>query len=184
MYKKAVFSNTADIRHQRIYENRGLQCFTYVHGTNYISECGLFIDEEYCFLGATPFRLYGDNGIIVIKCPLAAFKKTVDEAIDSNLLPFWKKESGGETVNKLSDWYCEIQGDLHISRKSFAFVVVWLESEFRIEKVYRDDDFWFDKMKDKLVFFYENAMLKELVDPRKRRQIKLRVYNPTTNSFE
>lgn len=184
VYKKTAFSNTAELRHQQIYERKALHCFTLVHGSDYVSECGLFIDTDHCFLGASPFRLYGDNGIIVVKCPVKAFKKTIHQAIDSKLINFWKTTSGVETINKTSEWYIEIQGELHVSYRSFAYIIVWVESEFRIEKVYRDDDFWFDVMKEKLVYFYENVMLRELVDPRKRRQMKLRAYNPETKAFE
>lgn len=34
-----------------------------------IRDCGLFIDEKYPFLGATPDGLIDDNGIVEIKCP-------------------------------------------------------------------------------------------------------------------
>lgn len=100
------------------------------------------------------------------------------------MIPFWKNVSGIETVNKSSAWYIDIQGQLHIASKSFAFVVVWLESEFRIEKVYRDDDFWHDKMKEPLVYFYEELMVKELIEPRKRRRMPPRECNETKKIFE
>lgn len=184
VYKRLIFSKNAGNRHQSIYDEKALKCFTLVHGSNYLSQNGLFIDEEHCFLGATPFRLYGENGIVFIKCPLTAFKKTIQEAVDKKLINFWKIEAGVEVINKKSEWYIEVQGELHVACKTFAFVVVWVESEFRIEKVYRDDDFWFDTMAEKLVYFYENVMLKEQVDPRKRRQMNLRKYNSTTKLFE
>lgn len=171
VYKRLIFSKNADNRHQSIYDKKALECFTLVHGSNYLSQNGLFIDENHCFLGATPFRLYGENGIVFIK----KYKK---------LINFWKSEAGVEVVNERSEWYIEVQGELHVACKTFAFVVVWVESEFRIETVYRDDDFWFNTMEEKLVYFYENVMLKEQVDPRKCRQMNLRKYNPTTKLFE
>lgn len=184
IYKKVSFGNTGEIRHQKIYEGKALHCFTLVHGDQYLQECGLIIDETHCFLGASPLRLHGDNGIVVVKCPLAAFKKSIHEAVASKLINFWKIESGVEVVNKTSDWYIDIQGELHVAGKSYAFVVVWVEAEFKIEKVFRDDTFWAEMMEQKLINFYESAMIKELVDPRKRRQMKLRKYNCNTNSFE
>jgi len=188
IYTKTEYSSTAALRYQKIHEKEWLRCFTLKHGSNYISETGLFIDFEHCFLEASPFRLYGDNGIICVKCPVKPFQKkikTIPEAIDAKFIPFWKKKKSGVlTVNKNSEWYIEIQGQLHITRKSFAFLVIWLESEFQIETVYRDDDFWEDKMEKPLVYFYEEVMLKELVDPRLRRNMPLRVYNSETKTFE
>lgn len=184
LYKKTAFSNSAELRHQRIYENKALRRFTDTHGSSYISECGLLIDIEHCFLATSPFRLFGDNGIVFIKCPVKAFKLTVQEAIDRKMIPFYKYVQGVMTVNKSSAWYIELQAELHIAYRSFAFLVIYLESDFKIEKIYRDDDFWFEKMVKPLVFFYEQAMIKELVDPRIRRTMKLRVYNSVTNTFE
>lgn len=184
LYKKTAFSNTAELRHQRIYEKKALQGFIDEHGSNYLSECGLFIDAEHCFLATTPFRLFGENGIVFIKCPLEAFKLKIQEAIDEKLIPMWKSVRGVVTVNKSSAWYIELQAELHISCKTFAFVVVFVETDLKIDKIYRDDEFWFETMEKPLIFFYEQAMIKELVDPRKRRSMKLRAYNKETKSFE
>lgn len=41
-------------------------------GTVIIDECGLFIDEEYPFLAATPDGLICSGGIIEVKCPYKA----------------------------------------------------------------------------------------------------------------
>lgn len=141
IYKDLEFSDSAENRHQKIHENKALHFFSQLYGMNYISECGLIIDTDHCFLATSPFRLYGDNGILVIKCPVKAYKYDVQEAINRKLIPLWKTVSRVATINKMSPWYIEIQGQLHIASKSYAYVVVWLESEFKIEKIPRDDDF-------------------------------------------
>ncbi|KAG4076831.1 hypothetical protein HA402_004433 [Bradysia odoriphaga] len=184
VYKKLILGNNAELRHQRIYAKKALQCFIDAHGSNYLSECGIFIDEDHCFLGASPFRLHGPTGIVFVKCPVEAFKLNIDEAIDKKLIAFWKRNNGVETINKSSAWYIEVQAELHITRRVYAFVVVFVESDSRIEKIYRDDTFWSETMEKPLVFFYEQAMLKELVNPRRQRSMKLRAYNPTTKTFD
>lgn len=152
---------------------------------NKISDCGLIIDVEECFLATSPFRYVDSNGIIVIKCPVKAYKeKSIQDAIVKKLIPFWKLESRKEIINKNSAWHIEIQGQLHISMKSFAYLVVWIESEFKIKKIIRDDDFWDAKMKAPLIYFYQQVMLKELINPRKNRNMPLRAYNPATETFE
>lgn len=184
VYKKLVLGNTAELRHQRIYAKEALQCFIDAHGSQYLSECGMLIDMEHCFLAASPFRLHGDTGIVFVKCPVEAFKVKIDEAIDKKLITFWKRNPDAVTLNKSSAWYIEVQAELHIARKAYAFVVVFLETDSRIEKIYRDDKFWYETMEKPLVFFYEQAMLKELVDPRRQRSMKLRTYNPVTKTFD
>lgn len=184
IYKDEELSNTAEHKHQKMYQTKALKCVGDLHGAEYISECGLIIDSDYCFLATSPYRLYGENGIIVVKCPHKAFKKKIHDAIEKKLIPLWKIVRGVETVNKASPWYIEIQGQLHVTWRAFAYVVVWLESEFRVEKIYRDDDFWHDKMKEPLLFFYEQCMIKELVNPRKNRFMPLRAYNKDIETFE
>lgn len=184
IYKKTAFSNTADSRHQHIYEKKALQCFFDRHGSAYVSESGLFIDPVHCFLGATPFRLYGQDGTIFIKCPREAFKLKIEDAIEKKMIPIWKLVDSVVTVNKSSSWYIELQAELHIAEKTFAYLVVFVESDVKIEQIYRDDDFWYSTMEKPLVFFYEQAMIKELVDPRKRRSMKLRAYNAVSKTFE
>lgn len=100
IYKNEEFSNTAEHRHQKIYEKKALSCFAQLHGAQYIRECGLIIDMDHCFLATSPIRLYGENGIVVIKCPLKAYKKSIQEAIEKKLIPLWKVVSGTETIKK------------------------------------------------------------------------------------
>lgn len=40
-----------------------------------ISKCGLFIDTNDHFLGATPDGLIGNDTLVVLKCPLSAAKE-------------------------------------------------------------------------------------------------------------
>lgn len=183
VYKKTAFGNTADIRHQRIYEKKALQSFSDAHGSDHLSESGIFIDPVHCFLAATPFRLFRD-GIVFIKCPREAFKMKITEAIEKKLIPIWKLVDSVVTLNKSSAWYIELQAELHIAEKAYAFLVVYLETDLKIEQIYRDDDFWFNTIEKPLVTFYETAMIKELVDPRKRRSMKIRAYNSKTKMFE
>lgn len=185
LYQNVEFSDSAENRHNGIHEQKALHDFGLLYGSDSISKCGLIIDAEKSYLATYPFRFFGDNAVIIIKCPLKAYnERSVEEAINKSLTPLWKFVSGVEIINKASAWYIEIQGQLHITRKSFAYVVVWIRSEFRIEKVLRDDDFWETKMKEPLTYFWEQVMIKELVNPRKRRSMPLRAYNPSTEIFE
>lgn len=55
-----------------------------------IEPCGLFIDEEHCFLGASPDGLIEEDGIVENKCPASAKEMTPDEAILKRKVTFWK----------------------------------------------------------------------------------------------
>lgn len=184
LYKDTDSSKAKAIRHQRMYEQDAFNTFKIIH-RGLLTTCGIFIDEEYYFLGGTPFMLYKNDSIVSIKCPYKAFRSTFEHAISKNWIPFWKVQTREVIINVKDHWYIEIQGLLHISKRKYCYLMVWLGVEvYKIEIVERDDDYWTTKMKSKLVYFYEAAMLKELVDPRKRRSMELRVYDEITKSFQ
>lgn len=62
-------------------------------------------------------------------------------------------------------------------------MVVWLGKEFIVRKVLVDHEFWENNMKKKLEFFFNEAMLKELADPRRKRKMELRDYDRKNNTF-
>lgn len=51
LYKNSKYANTAELRHQRMYETEGLSFFTQLYPHEAIHRCGIFIDEEIPFLG-------------------------------------------------------------------------------------------------------------------------------------
>lgn len=186
LYHNVLYSNAADLVHQRLCEQEALDLFSSLYMSESIDECGVFIDTEFSYLAASPFRLFGRDGIVVVKCPLNVFKKSINDAIQRKNIPFWSKskESDAIVVNVNSHWYAEIQGELHVCRKKFAYLMVYLgSSEFKIEKIERDDEYWRTKMEATLVYFFNEAMLKELVDSRDRRDMELRDYDEKTETF-
>ena len=186
IYKNEKFANTADTRHQKMFELEGLQVFYDLYGLESVTECGIFIDTEFAFLGASPFRLYGDDSIITIKCPKVAYRKSVEETISKKLIPFWKISKTDRKINKKSHWYIEIQGQLRITGRKYAYLVIYLgEGVYEVVEIERNDEFWKVSMEKELIFFYTEAMLKELVNPRGgERGMSLRKYNSTTETFE
>lgn len=186
LYKNEMFSNTAEIRHQRMFQLEALEFFCDLYESDSISSCGIFIDAEFPFLGTSPFRLYRDDSIISVKCPKNAYKKSMKYAIDNKLIPFWSGTSCDRQINMKCHWWYEIQGQLRITGRQFAYLIIYLgESVYEIiEKIERNDEFWKNKMEKELAFFYNEAMLKEVVDPRDARGMDLRKYNAASQTFE
>ena len=100
-------------------------------------------------------------------------------------IPFWKGPFNNRRVNRESHWYFEIQGQLRITKRRMAYLVIYLnEQANEIVELERDDDFWKRSMEKELVFFYNEALLKELVDPRDGRGMDLRKYDSKKETFE
>ncbi|KAL4718464.1 hypothetical protein ACJJTC_017658 [Scirpophaga incertulas] len=143
-----------------------------------ISPCGLFIDEMYPFIGATPDGLISDDIIVEVKCPITAAKIEFIEAVKGNKIQILKydKKTHQFVINKNSNWYFQIQGQLHITQRRLCLLGIWTgeKSPVHIEYIARDDDFWNQKMESKLVTFYMKCLLPELVDSRHTRGMAIR----------
>lgn len=127
--------------------------------------------------------LLGENGIVTIKCPKKEYGKSLDNS--RKTISFWIGTGTNRRVNHKSHWYLEIQGQLHIARRQVAYLMIYLGEEvYEIIEIERNDDFWKVHMEAELVYFYNEALLKELVDPREERGMDLRKYNSTKQIFE
>lgn len=86
-------------------------------------------------------------------------------------------------INRRHKWYYQVQGQLHITNRNLCYFAIWVGDDLpmRIEKIYRDDSFWDNKMKNQLVNFYNSALLPELLDSRIHRTMPLRKYDKEGN---
>lgn len=143
-----------------------------------IEPCGLFIDEQYPFIGATPDGLVRDDIIVEMKCPITAFKKGIDTAIKENKIQLYKfdKKTNTKIINKTSNWYYQVQGQLHVTGRHKCIFGIWSgeNQPLMIEHIYKDDEFWKAKMEKKIVNFYLKCLLPEIIDPRQIRGMALR----------
>ncbi|CAB3257324.1 unnamed protein product [Arctia plantaginis] len=143
-----------------------------------IKPCGLFIDPEIDFLGASPDGVVGEDTVVEVKCPMAAHKKGMKAAITENKIQILRhnKKTGNTSINKNSDWYFQIQGQLHISRRERCIFGIWGGEDQKMEVLYikRDEDFWREYMENKLVNFYMTQIIPEIVDSRHVRGMPLR----------
>lgn len=163
------------IKHGRDNESKALAQLS-VQENIAIAKCGLFIDETHCYLGATPDGLCSE-GLVEVKCPSSLSGIDPDTAIQEKKLKCFKLDSQFQvTMNKKHDWYYQVQGQLHITKKYICLFAVWTGPDFplKVVRVAKDDVFWEEKMFPKLSHFYEKCVLPEIIDPRKARSMPLR----------
>lgn len=141
-----------------------------------IEPCGLFIDRNDPFLGATPDGTIGSDTIVEIKCPISSFRLGLEQAIKSRKILFWKNTPHGTLINKRSNWYFQIQGQLHITNRKKCLFGVWSGENCPVDVEYieRDDAFWEKEMYPKLHSFYHQHSIPELLDPRHSRGMPIR----------
>ena len=140
-----------------------------------IAECGIFIDSCIPFLGASPDGIIGQEGIVEIKCPKSAENFSPEDAIEK--VPAVRRmftRKTGISMNKTHHYFYQVQGQLHITDRKFCIFCVWTPKGLKSIKVERDDAFWKTEMERKLVQFYLECMLPELIDSRYNRCMPIR----------
>lgn len=175
LYKTDI-GHVTSVKHGREHEKIALAQLAFEQDID-INPCGLFIDKNIPYLGATPDGISGEDMIIEIKCPISAHSIGIAESINKKKITFWKKNKTGVLeVNKAHDWFYQVQGQLHITQRSKCLFAVWANDKepLKTELIFKDDVFWNEKMAAKLTTFYMDCILPELVDPRHPRKLKIR----------
>ncbi|KYN18870.1 hypothetical protein ALC57_08800 [Trachymyrmex cornetzi] len=140
-----------------------------------IKSCGLFIDSENPCLGCTPDGLIDEDGVVEIKCPQSAEHLTVEKAVET-LAPlraiFNKKDP--EKMNRNHKYFYQIQGQLNITKRDYCVFTIWTPKSMKIIHVNKDNAFWKKKMLLRLIRFYYECMLPEIVDNRYNKNMPIR----------
>ncbi|XP_050526271.1 uncharacterized protein LOC126896997 isoform X3 [Daktulosphaira vitifoliae] len=130
-----------------------------------IEMCAKFIDEKINYLTAKPDGIIGKDGIVEIKCPVKAQYMTPEKAIKDKVIKYVHYNENEDLVLKrTSDTFYEIQGELHITQRQYCYLIIWTPKGIVYCKILRDDKFWNDYMEPKLIYFYEDFMLPELLN--------------------
>lgn len=82
------------------------------------------------FLGASPDGLVGDDSIVEVKCPYSYRNGNLSQELKSNDKYIIYYNSNDEIViNKKHNYYHQIQGNLHILKRSKCYLCIWTLKE-------------------------------------------------------
>lgn len=90
-----------------------------------IQPAGLFIDEEFQFLAASPDGLLDCNTLIEIKCPSSISRMTPYEAIENGTIKWACLEKNELRLKKTYNYFYQIQGQLHITQRLYPYFIIW-----------------------------------------------------------
>lgn len=180
LVKKILYNeeiNSYSIQHGKINEPEAIRTYEKKKSIK-VRSCGLFVDMQYGFLAASPDGLIDADGIIEVKCPYSLAKKgiTIDFAAKNIKTFYLKFDENTQKINLKAthDYYFQIQGQLHIIQKLYCDFIVWTPLEMFVERIVKNDEFWYSKMETNLVQFYHKALIPEIVDPRLCRKMPIR----------
>lgn len=104
-----------------------------------VKPCGLFIDSEHFFLGATPDGLIDDDGIVEIKCPFSAAEVTPEEGILTKKITFWQLQKDGtigDYKKKNIIIIFKFKGNYMLQKENIAYFAYGPKKDSKLKKLY------------------------------------------------
>lgn len=176
LVKSILYQNTdtAGMKYGRLHEQDAKKYLTDKLGIK-VSPCGLFVNKDMPYLGATPDGVIDDDGIIEIKCPSSCASLSPEAAIMMKKFSFFSfnKKNNKIEINKKHKYYFQVQGQIHISDRKYCIFVLWTPLGVYTENIPKDEELWIKYMLPKLKNFYFDCLLPEIVDPRHIRSMEI-----------
>lgn len=142
-----------------------------------ILPCGLFIDKDLPYLGASPDGLIGNDKIVEVKCLLSIegmeLKDVWNDKKYTAVRNIFDKNSLDQ-MNTSHKYFYQVQGQLHVTERKQCIFAIWNGKELHNVTVDKNDQCWVINMEPKLKEFYLDCILPELIDPRVVRDMDLR----------
>jgi len=133
-----TYGKTHEQNAKTAYTKHPIGCHSHLH------DCGLIINPEFSFLGATPDAKVcknGETGILEVKCLFAARNLTIPEAVaeygsNADFCLAALPDSSEIKLKETHQYYYQIQGQLMISGAPFCDFVVHTMKDTHVETVH------------------------------------------------
>ena len=149
------------------HEQNAIEAYTKVakesHEGFEVSVAGLFIDEKWPFVGASPDAIITckccGKGVLEIKCPFC-FKDGLPEEDQHNFC--MSQKDGKWTLKKDHSYYYQVQTQVNVCKLSYGDFVAWTERGIAVERITIDSTF-FETIIKEVHHFFVYGMLPEIV---------------------
>ena len=126
-----------------------------------MKQAGLFVMQEYCYVGASPDRLVYcqccGHGIVEIKCPI----RCADKAPSSDVLEYLVDDGGLTKLNPNHKYFFQIQGQMAICNCKWGDFFVYSHHGSYLERIVFQEDLWHEII-DKVSGFWLKFLQPEL----------------------
>ena len=164
-------------RHGHSLEPEARQMYIDLHPDVTVKECGMFVDTEYGYLGASPDGIIeGTNNrtVLEIKCPKSSLPVNAIARQDKNF--FLATSDSTLHLKKTHAYYSQIQMQMALTGCTQADFFVYTKNEsgpsYFLQTVPFDAQFWSVALK-RAQFFFKNYVALELLTKRVQRHVRL-----------
>jgi len=136
------------------------------HENFMVIQCGLILDPEFPFMGATPDGIVYckccESRVLEIKCPFSCKNKAFSDAILDNSSFFLEDDSGRLVLKEDHMYYYQVQLQMKLCRVQYCDFVAWREDEIFHQRIELNSHF-IDSAVHDVEPFIKLAILPELV---------------------
>lgn len=164
-------------------KNKIIEQLKKTHKKCTITDAGLIIDEDFPYLAASPdlvgyCECCGDF-VIEIKCPYSICE-TIPTADN---LSYLIESEGNLKLKQTHNYYSQIQGQIAIAKKKFAWFFIYTHHGYHIERIEYHQQQWY-KIKTNLIEFWQRFLGPELLKDKakKRSTTSVTSDNPTSGT--
>ena len=155
-------------------EENAFEAYKAKHHNHHVRNSGLWVSLEHNELCGSPDGLIDDDGVLEIKCPYSARDfATIKEASSKHQIGLKYDKDGNPQLPRSHKYYYQVQAQMYVTERKFCDFVVWSKHDVVCIRIPRDDTFIQEKL-TKVLEFYEEYILPEIVDSRKERGMLLR----------
>ncbi|XP_069116847.1 uncharacterized protein [Argopecten irradians] len=129
--------------------------------------CGLFVDKDHPFLGASPDGIVKckccGEGLLEVKCSFMYKNQTPQEACADNHYHVYLDENDDVRLKPGTSWYTQIQGQLGVCGKKWCDFILYTKKGFVVDRIYFDAEFY-RHIVEKCTAFFDKYIMKSLMD--------------------
>ena len=131
-----------------------------------IKMCGLFIDPNFPFLGASPDGLIKckccGEGLVEIKCSFVHKNSLPTEACMDDHYHIYLDENENVRLKIESPWYLQIQGQLGVCKRQWCDFVFFTKKGYIVDRILFDEEL-FKSIVSKATKFFETYIIPALI---------------------
>ena len=159
-------------RHEKQARDRYEKTVRFKHTNLQVAECGLFINPQWPFVGASPDGIITcdccPKGVLEIKCPFCHRGESIAAAITSDKNFCLTEVDGQISLDHCHAYYYQVQTQIFVCNVDYCDFCVCTfsgdeESTIHIERVFRNNNFWKDHCVPKAEAFFKTCLLPELL---------------------
>lgn len=154
------FTNAA-IEYGKTHEEAAKKAYSAKRINFHLHSCGLVVNPEFSFLGATPDgKVCTDRGtgILEIKCPFKARELTPQDAATAIKNFCLRKKGDILALDRNHAYFFQVQGQLLVTGAPFCEFVVYTSKGVHIETIEADKEFCNDLLESLSMFYYYHGL--------------------------